>query len=147
MGYPTSFLGLNVIRGNNGSLTINQCGYIDKTLKRFNLDNIARITKAPLPAGQGLLKSGPFAKRSDQKLYQEIIGSLNHLALFFRTDISFAVSKLSQFNTDPLVEHLRVPFVGLAEVDEGGSLIKGMLTKYIENAQSQRDFESILKED
>ena len=104
-GFPKSFLGLNIIRS-KGSITINQCGFIDKILKRFNLQN-ARTVKTPLAPGQELLKSTSASKRCDRKLYQEIVGSLNHVALFSRPDISFAVSKLSQFNTDPSVEHLQ----------------------------------------
>jgi hypothetical protein len=34
------------------------------------------------------------------------MGSLNHLAIFTRPDISLAVSKLSQFNQDPSITHL-----------------------------------------
>jgi hypothetical protein len=43
----------------------------------------------------------------DQTHYQELIGSLNHLAVYSRPDISFAVSKLAQFNSDPTLIHLR----------------------------------------
>jgi Reverse transcriptase (RNA-dependent DNA polymerase) len=105
-GFPKSFLGLNVIPNSKNCITINQTGYVDKILKRFNL-NEARTVKSPLNAGQELLKSTPFSTRCDQKLYQEIIGSLIHLALYSRPDISFAVSKLSQFNMDPSIEHLQ----------------------------------------
>jgi hypothetical protein len=45
-------------------------------------------------------------KRADQLLYQEIVGSLNHLAVFSRPEISFAVSKLSQFLNDPTETHM-----------------------------------------
>jgi hypothetical protein len=41
------------------------------------------------------------------KYYQTLTGSLNHLAVFTRPDISFAVSKLSQFNSSPTTSHLK----------------------------------------
>jgi len=103
-GFPKTFLNLNITRNQDKSITINQCGYIDKILSRFNLKN-ARTVKTPLPTNE-LLKSTNENKRCNQKLYQEIVGSLNHLALFSRPDISFSVSKLSQFSANPSVEHL-----------------------------------------
>ena len=38
-------------------------------------------------------------------LYQELIGALNHLAIFTRPDLSYAVSMLAQFNSNPLKIH------------------------------------------
>jgi hypothetical protein len=40
-------------------------------------------------------------------LYQELTGSLNHLAVFSRPDITFVVSKLSKFNSNPTMTHFR----------------------------------------
>jgi hypothetical protein len=108
-GFPKTFLGLNIIRNSKHSITINQCGYIDKMLKRFNLSN-ARTVKTPLATGRELLKSNPDSKILNDKettRYQEIVGSINHLALFSRPDVAFAVSKLSQFNAAPSIEHLQ----------------------------------------
>ena len=42
------------------------------------------------------------------KLYQELIDSLNHLAVFSRPDIVFAVSKLSKYNSNPSATHFKV---------------------------------------
>ena len=39
--------------------------------------------------------------------YQELTGSLNHLAITSRPDIAFAVSKLCQFNSKPTLTHLK----------------------------------------
>ena len=39
--------------------------------------------------------------------YQRLTGSLNHLAVFTRPDITFAVSKLAQFNSNPTAIHLK----------------------------------------
>src|SRR5437762_5839470 len=41
------------------------------------------------------------------KLYQELIDFLNHLAVFTRPDIVFAVSKLSKYNSNPTTTHFK----------------------------------------
>jgi hypothetical protein len=38
--------------------------------------------------------------------WQELVGSLNHTAIFSRPDISFAVSQLSQFLMEPTASHM-----------------------------------------
>jgi hypothetical protein len=45
--------------------------------------------------------------RTDTTLYQELLGSLNHIAVFSRPDIANALSKLSAFLQDPTETHLR----------------------------------------
>jgi hypothetical protein len=105
LGYPTTFLGLNITRNlSESTITINQSGYIERMLAPFNMTNL-RTAATPLDASLPLLKARPNDKRADQLLYQEIVGSLNHLAVFSRPDISFAVSKLSQFLNDPTETH------------------------------------------
>jgi hypothetical protein len=61
----------------------------------------------PLPPSLPLLSAQNGDRLADQTLYQEIIGSLNHLAVFSRPDISYAVSTLSQFNQNPTETHLK----------------------------------------
>lgn len=51
----------------------------------------------PLP----LLKATPLYERAQLKLYQELIGSSNHLA------VSNAVSQLSQFLQEPIETHMK----------------------------------------
>jgi len=41
------------------------------------------------------------------KYYQHVTGSLNHLAIYTRPYIAFAVSKLAQFNSNPTATHLK----------------------------------------
>ena len=104
-GAVKSFLGLNITRNwREHSISINQPGYIDRLLARFNMVN-AKTSKTPLEPGCQLLKATETDKLCDPTQYQELTGSLNHLAVFSRPDISFAVSKLSQFNATPTVTH------------------------------------------
>ena len=75
-------------------------------LKRFNMQH-AVPTKTPLPHSLPLLKATQLDRRCDQLEYTEITGSLNHLAVYSRPDIAFAVSTLSQFNSDPTTTHMQ----------------------------------------
>src|SRR5436190_1931530 len=75
-------------------------------LKRFNIRN-AVPTKTPLQQYLPLLKATQFDHRCNQLEYTEITSSLNHLAVYSRPDIAFAVSKLSQFNSDPTMTHMQ----------------------------------------
>ena len=75
-------------------------------LKRFNMQH-AVPAKTPLPHSLPLLKATQLDRRCDQLEYTEITGSLNHLAVYSRPDIAFAVSTLSQFNSDPTTTHMQ----------------------------------------
>jgi hypothetical protein len=106
-GEVKSFLGLNIIcNWENGSISINQPGYIDRLLARFNMTN-CKTASTPLEPGCQLLVATPNDKLCDSTLYQELTGSLNHLAVFSRPDIAFAVSKLSQFNSNSTNTYLK----------------------------------------
>lgn len=67
----------------------------------------AKPVDTPLNPSLPLVKAKPGDKRTDIQTYQELTGSLNHCAVFSRPDISFAVSKLSQFNSDPTETHMK----------------------------------------
>ena len=106
LGAPTSFLGLNIVRSHPHEISINQTGYIDRILTRFQMHN-AQPARTPLDYALPLLSAKPEDKLANLQLYQELIGSLNHLAIFSRPDISNAVSQLSQFLTQPTETHLK----------------------------------------
>ena len=104
-GAIKSFLGLNITHNwKEHSISINQSGYIDKLLARFNMIN-AKSSTTPLEPGCQLLKANSTDKLCDPTRYQELTGSLNHLAVFSCPDISFTVSKLAQFNANPSMTH------------------------------------------
>ena len=104
---PTTFLGLNVSRNwQKRTITINQDGYIDHLLQRFQMENCIPVS-IPLNRSLPLRKRQPHEKPANRELYQEMTGSLMHLAVYSRPDIAFAVSKLSQFNNDPSQTHLK----------------------------------------
>jgi hypothetical protein len=105
LGSPRKFLGLYISRDST-SISIHQAPYIGSMLDRFRMTDCVPA-QTPLDPTLPLLYATPFEKRCNQHLYQEIMGSLNHLAVYSRPDISFAVSRLSQFNKDPTETHLK----------------------------------------
>ena len=75
--------------------------------QRFQMDK-AKPVNPPLNPSIPFVKAKPGNKRIDIKSYQELTGSLNHVAvLFSRPGIEFAVSKLSRFNSDPTETHMK----------------------------------------
>lgn len=74
-------------------------------LARFQMSE-ANPAPTPMDASLSLLKAQPGDKMANIQEYQELIGSLNHAAIFSRPDISYAVSQLSQFLTKPTATHM-----------------------------------------
>ena len=71
---------------------------MEKVLSRFGFSDCA---PAPTPYDSSvLLRKNPRIAR-DQLRYSQIIGSLMYLASAIRPDISFAMSKLSRFVSNP----------------------------------------------
>ena len=106
-GEVRSFLGFNVIRNYpQHAISISQPEYIDRLLAKYNMTN-AKSASTPFERGTKLSLATPDNSLCNQKLYQELTGSLNHLAVFSRPDIAFAVSKLSKFNANPTMTHFK----------------------------------------
>src|SRR5207248_6657894 len=77
-------------------------------LERFQMQD-AQIAKTPLDSSLPLQKwkdSDNGDRPADKMLYQQIIGSLTHLAIVSRPDIIFDVVKLLHYSTDPSSQHL-----------------------------------------
>jgi len=67
----------------------------------------ARSATTPFEKGIKLKSATPDDALCYLKLYQELTGSLNHLAVFTRLNIAFAVSKLSKYNANPTTTHFK----------------------------------------
>ena len=107
LDYPKTFLGLNIIRHENGSISINQAGYIDRMLNRFKMMD-AKIAKTPLDPSLPLLKADTLEKR----IVKCAALSRTHWlsspsAVFSRPDISNSVSQPSQFLQNPTETHIK----------------------------------------
>jgi hypothetical protein len=103
LGDTKEFLRMNIHRQGN-TIILEQKEYLRKVLERFNMHN-ARSAPTPLPMGY---TPSPNSQPVDEQLrtrYQQVIGSLLYLMLGTRPDIAFAVTKMSQFASNPSEEH------------------------------------------
>jgi hypothetical protein len=105
-GPVSSFLGLNVTY-ENGGIQLNQIGYIHRKAEEFGLTN-SKPCDTPLDPSLPLVLATSNDKLADPTSYQELTGSLNNLTITSRPDITFAVSRLCQFNSKPTLTHLKM---------------------------------------
>src|SRR5277367_6574768 len=106
-GEVRSFLGISVTRNYpQHAISIGQPGYIDRLLAKYNMTN-AKSATTPFEKGTKLKLATKGDTFCNLKLYQELTGSLNHLAVFTRPDIAFTVFKLSKFNANPTNTHFK----------------------------------------
>lgn len=90
--------------GETGAITVSQSNYINELLKQHGMIN-CRPAATQLEAKFQVKCNKENCKKVDQTKYQSLIGSLMYLAISTRPDILHAVSKLSQRNKDPHIEH------------------------------------------
>jgi hypothetical protein len=108
LGTMERFLGLDILRNSNGDVLLSQQHYLERVLQRFGMQD-SKPASTPMPSNVKLHKRDYDTENpdpaSDPLLYREIIGSLNHAAVWTRPDISNSVSKLAQFLHNPSVTH------------------------------------------
>jgi transposase InsO family protein len=110
LGEIDSYLGVKITRDRSiKRLDIDQSRYVLEIISRFGLAD-ANATRTPLPAGAEahLVKHTGEATPREIKYYQQIIGSLLYVQIGTRPDISFAVSRLAQYASNPSSQHLRL---------------------------------------
>ncbi len=110
LGEIDSYLGVNIKRDRSERrLEIDQSRYVLEIINRFGLSD-ANPACTPLPSGaeDHLKKYDGQASAADIKLYQQIIGSLLYVQIGTRPDISFAVSHLAQYASNPSAQHLNL---------------------------------------
>lgn len=84
-----------------GTIKMNQSRYIDKILERFGVaDCKARATPSEIKCDLT-----PEGNKTDQRRYREMLGSLIYIMTCTRPDISWIVSRLSQYMSDPREKH------------------------------------------
>ena len=104
LGETSEFLRMR-IRRNGDKFLIDQCPYLDKVIANTGMQN-AKSAPTPLPAGYIPAPNPGQSTPELRSRYQTVIGSLLYIMLGTRPDISFAVTKLAQFASNPSVEHL-----------------------------------------
>lgn len=110
LGEIESYLGMRITRDRSRKrLEIDQSNYLMGVLIRFNMAD-ANAHNTPLPAGAEtfLVKFDGSVTAAKIKHYQSLIGSLLYVQIGTRPDISFAVSRLAQYATNPSPQHLRL---------------------------------------
>ena len=104
LGKLSWFLGIRFTFEAN-AITMDQCRYVKKILRRFKMNDCKpRVTPSELSTN----KKGNVEDEElvDKKLYQEIVGSLIYIMICTRPDLSFTVTKLSQYMSKPTSVHL-----------------------------------------
>jgi len=103
LGEANVILNIKLIKDESG-ITLLQSHYVEKVLSRFGfVDSKPSLT--PYDRSVTLRKNKKIAR--DQLRCSQIIGSLMYLASVIRPDISFAVSKLSRYMSNPGDDHWR----------------------------------------
>ncbi|PLW53302.1 hypothetical protein PCANC_06160 [Puccinia coronata f. sp. avenae] len=106
LGEASFLLGMKLDRV-NGSLVLHQSQYIERKLAEFDISHLHHST-VPLNPKSHLqtATNQEIAQLSNISVsYRALIGSLNYLSVLTRPDISYAVSKLSQFLDRPGIRH------------------------------------------
>ncbi|RVW67820.1 Retrovirus-related Pol polyprotein from transposon TNT 1-94 [Vitis vinifera] len=100
-GEVDTILGIKVKR-NSGGYALNQTHYIEKLVSKFSH---LKIKDANTPFDSSIKLEKNDGRLVAQLEYANAIGSLMYAAQCTRVAISFAVSKLSRFISNPSVEH------------------------------------------
>ena len=101
LGPADVILNIKLMKNENG-ITLSQSHYTEKVLSRFGFAD-CKVAPTPYDASVKLRKFEGQGR--DQLRYSQIIGSLMYLAGATRPDISYAVSKLSRFTSNPEDNH------------------------------------------
>jgi hypothetical protein len=109
LGPAKYFVGVRITRDRKeGTITLCQDAYIDKVLERYGMENCHSVD-TPMASGATEIMI-PFeeqATNEDIELYGSKIGSLMYLAVQTRPDISYGVSVLSRFLSNPSPQHMK----------------------------------------
>jgi hypothetical protein len=110
LGEIDSYLGVSIARNRSLKLLeIDQSRYIREIVSRFGMsDSNPAHTPLPLGAETHLVQYEEQASASEIKAYQQVIGSLLYVQIGTRPDISFTVSHLVQYASNPSPQHMRL---------------------------------------
>uniref|UniRef100_H3H1B3 Reverse transcriptase Ty1/copia-type domain-containing protein n=1 Tax=Phytophthora ramorum TaxID=164328 RepID=H3H1B3_PHYRM len=95
-------LGIELVDGPDGSVTMCQRRYVDDILKRFAMDECKAVV-SPVDMGTRLVPSDAATKVNAP--FREAVGALMHLMTATRPDIAYAVGYVSRFMENPQEEH------------------------------------------
>jgi hypothetical protein len=104
LGAAKYYLGLEIRKEDNGSITLSQEKYTKDLLARYDPNGQLKPKSTPFEVGLKLSKESG-EQLPDGKVYRELVGALLYLASNTRPDISYAVSVLSRFMSSPTESH------------------------------------------
>ena len=100
-------LGMSIKRDRASKiLKINQRAYLENVLKGFHMVDCKSVS-TPMEVGKKFERLKDGEKTTNLKEYQAAIRSLIYAAIATRPDISFAVGALSQFMSNPGIDHFK----------------------------------------
>ncbi|KAG2956681.1 Retrovirus-related Pol polyprotein from transposon TNT 1-94 [Phytophthora cactorum] len=95
-------LGIELVDGPDGSVTMCQRRYVDDILKRFDMDECKAVV-SPVDISTRLISSDAATKVNTP--FREAVGALMHLMTATRPDIAYAVGYVSRFMENPQEKH------------------------------------------
>jgi hypothetical protein len=101
LGEADVILNIKLIKGEN-MITLTQSHYVENVLSCFGYKD-SKPSLTPYDPSLILQKNKRIGR--DKLTYSHIIGSLMYLASAIRSDISFAMNKLSRFTFNPRDDH------------------------------------------
>jgi hypothetical protein len=101
LGEAYVILNIKLHKNENG-ITLSQSHYVEKIPSRFGFENSKSY---PNPYDPSLKLRKNKRQGVEQLRYSQIVGSLMYLASATRPNISYAVSKLSRFNSNLENDH------------------------------------------
>ena len=103
LGEAKTVLGMEVTQ-EEGKVYVDQKNYIKRLLELYEMEE-CNIVRSPMDLNVKM-EEYKESERVDVRTYQELMGRLMYLSVHTRPDLSFALSCLSQFNTDPRAIHM-----------------------------------------
>nr|GEV15984.1 zinc finger, CCHC-type [Tanacetum cinerariifolium] len=101
MGEADVILGIRIKHKSNG-IAISQSLYIEKVLKKFNYSDCTPVS-TPLDTCEKLMPNkGPAVSQLE---HSRVIGCLMYAMTCIRSDIAFAMGKLSRYTSNPSTQH------------------------------------------
>ncbi|SGY70301.1 BQ5605_C004g03135 [Microbotryum silenes-dioicae] len=104
LGPAEYILGIQVKRGQDGSITLSQERYLCDLLDKFRLGN-AKPASIPMQPGVVLDFQDSSATPQDRTRYLQAIGSLMYAAVGTRPNIAYVVAYLARFSQQPSPAH------------------------------------------
>lgn len=104
LGNAEYILGIQIIRGVDGSITLSQRAYLVDILARFDMTDCKAAT-TPMEHNLKLLPGTSPASAEEVRRYLSALGSLMYANLGTRPDLSHAVSYLCRFSAHPDDSH------------------------------------------